>query len=357
MTKKNMTRDSSPHSIAIFHPQTEMRSWLKQMIAKHEKLMLLWQADTTDEMIMKTEQQTVDVLLLDAAQAKINVQSILSLSKDCLILLISNKSNQTGDIFNALGAGAKDVVSLSEEVGDSKNEIIIKDKLQLVLSLLKTSNTRNDTRNYAISGVKSVIKSDASSKSKTLREINLVIIGSSTGGPEALSQLLAPLSKEINAAIIIIQHLDGLFINEFVSWLTQHSDLPVSIAEQGKQAEIGHIYVAHPNAHLIMDTDHQFSYVDKPGKHTYQPSINEFFSSIHKNWTSPGCAVLLTGMGKDGAKGLKKLQESGWITYAQEKKSCAVYGMPKAALEMGAVEKTHSLKKISSAISEFYENN
>jgi len=336
MHNKTKKKHLDSHALAIYHPQAEIRSWLVRLISASSQFVLLWQSETAEELYEKIEQQPVDVLLLDAGDARQNVQSVLSYSKECIILLISNKANQTGEIFNGLGAGATDVASLSAPLDEPKNEVLIKNKLQLIISLLRTKpKTKPDKQ----------ISTD----------INLVVIGSSTGGPEALRQLLGTLSSGLHAAIIIVQHLDNLFINEFVSWLSQHCKLPVTIAEQDKQPQVGHIYVAHPKAHLVIDKNHQFDYVEKPGQHAYQPSINVFFSSVNKYWTTPGCAVLLTGMGKDGAKGLKKLLESGWRTYAQEKKSCAVYGMPKAALEMGAVEKNQSLKKITEAICETYE--
>ena len=183
----------------------------------------------------------------------------------------------------------------------------------------------------------------------------IIAIGSSTGGPDALAKILSCLPKSLNAVIVIIQHVDKDFSSPLAHWLDTQTPLQVKLASEGRVPKTGTVYVAETNNHLIINQHYRFSYISKPVNILYHPSIDIFFKSIalylSENNTIPaGMAVLLTGMGKDGAKGMFKLRHAGWHTIAQDKTSSAVYGMPKTAIRLKAASEILHLEKIAPAI-------
>jgi len=167
----------------------------------------------------------------------------------------------------------------------------------------------------------------------------LIAIGASTGGPKTLATVLAPLPRSLKAAVVVVQHIDAQFAPGLVSWLDSQVALPVRAAVAGQAPQAGAVLIAVSNDHLVLRADGRFAYQAEPVEEPYRPSVDAFFASLVKHWREPGVAVLLTGMGRDGGKGMLALRRSGWHTIAQDEASCAVYGMPKAAVELGgAVE-------------------
>jgi two-component system response regulator WspF len=177
--------------------------------------------------------------------------------------------------------------------------------------------------------------------------MELVAIGSSTGGPKALATILSKLPSNLNAAIVIVQHVDGHFSSGFADWLNQQIPLPVRLAVPGDYLQKGTVLVAGTNDHLYLNPDLTLCYTKNPIDYPYRPSVNVFFNSLAQHWKKKGTGILLTGMGKDGAEGLNALRLQGWHTIAQNQESCIVYGMPKAAVELNAAVQVLSLENIS----------
>ncbi|QTA83952.1 Methylesterase domain-containing protein, CheB-like [Desulfonema limicola] len=184
----------------------------------------------------------------------------------------------------------------------------------------------------------------------------MIAIGSSTGGPDALAKILSCLPESLNAVIVIIQHVDEDFSSALASWLDSQTPLKVKLAGEGAVPQKGTVYVAGTNSHLIINKNLRFSYISGLSNILYHPSIDIFFKSIALNICQSkqnhpgGMAVLLTGMGRDGAKGMLQLRNAGWHTIAQDKTSSAVYGMPKAAAELKAASEILHIDKIAPAI-------
>jgi two-component system response regulator WspF len=180
----------------------------------------------------------------------------------------------------------------------------------------------------------------------------MIAIGSSTGGPKALAHILSNMPKDLKASIVIVQHVDFLFANGLASWLNDQTPLDVKVIKEGMYPEQGVVYLAETNDHLLMDKDHTFYYSAEPINYHYRPSVNVFFKSLKEHWSQRGLAILLTGMGDDGALGMLELKNEGWITIAQDKESSTVYGMPKQAAKLGAAKEVLSLQQIPKRILE-----
>jgi chemotaxis response regulator CheB len=164
----------------------------------------------------------------------------------------------------------------------------------------------------------------------------LVAIGASAGGPAALAIVLKALPRDFSAAIVIIQHVDSQFASGMADWLGQQSALPVRVAEEGDHPVAGSVLIACTQDHLKLHAAGRLVYTPDPVEYVYRPSVDVFFQSVSKQWRGGVIGVLLTGMGRDGALGLKALRDKGHHTIAQDEASSVVYGMPKEAAKLEA---------------------
>jgi two-component system response regulator WspF len=164
----------------------------------------------------------------------------------------------------------------------------------------------------------------------------LVAIGASAGGPAALAVILRALPTDFPAALVIVQHIDSMFADGMASWLQQQSAWRVRIAQDGDQPQSGLVLMAGTDCHLLFKNRDSLGYVPKSPGDVYHPSIDVFFNSVVRQWCGQAVGVLLTGMGRDGALGLKAMRDRKYHTIAQDQQSSSVYGMPKAAAELGA---------------------
>lgn len=178
----------------------------------------------------------------------------------------------------------------------------------------------------------------------------LVVFGSSAGGPAALAEIFRQIGSDFPAAIVIVQHIDAEFTPALVEWLSSQTKMPVRMARQGDRPRRGMALVAGTNDHIIVRPDGTLSYTPEPRGLVYRPSVDVFFESVARHWHGDVVGVLLTGMGRDGATGLKALRTSGARTLAQDRETSIVYGMPKAAAEAGAVDEILPLSEIPQAI-------
>ncbi|CAH1658504.1 Protein-glutamate methylesterase/protein-glutamine glutaminase [Hyphomicrobiales bacterium] len=175
----------------------------------------------------------------------------------------------------------------------------------------------------------------------------LVAIGASAGGPAAVATLLAGLNRGFPAAIVLVQHLDAQFVPGFASWLEQQSGLPARPAREGDQPVPGSVLIAASGDHLVFTSPDVLGYRAEPRDYVYRPSVDVFFESAAREWRGKTIGVLLTGMGRDGAQGLKLLRDKHHLTIAQDQATSAVYGMPKAAAAIGAATEILPLTAIA----------
>ncbi len=166
----------------------------------------------------------------------------------------------------------------------------------------------------------------------------LVLLGASTGGPRVLAEILNQLPRDLAAPILIAQHIDEGYVAGLAKWLADQTTLPVDIALSGVEPRAGRVYLAASQQHLAIRSDRRLQYVSEPSGSWYHPSVDVLFSTAARHWPTPGIAALLTGMGRDGASGLADLRRAGWTTIAQDQATSVVWGMPKAAAELGAAE-------------------
>lgn len=280
---------------------------------------IVWIAQTKEETIRKVKFNRPDLILV-AIECRDVIDVIMKESPTAILLIVETLENQGELIYQTMNKGALDVAVVSSK-GDTKELSL---KMQMLHFLIKSGSKFRKKERSIIHDL------------QTTQYPPLVVIGASTGGPAAIAKLLKSLPDECPFATVIVQHVDATFTLGLAEWLAEQSELPCAVAKAGARPEKGKILLASTNDHLVISSENQFHYTPYPLENTYRPSIDVFFDSVSRNWPQPGVAVLLTGMGSDGALGLKKLSDNGWYTIVEHEESCAVYGMPKAAIKAGA---------------------
>jgi two-component system response regulator WspF len=179
---------------------------------------------------------------------------------------------------------------------------------------------------------------------------HLIAIGASAGGPAALAKILAAFPKDLAAAVVVVQHVDEQFALSMAQWLGEQSALPVRVAREGDRPAPGAVLLAGSRDHLALKAADRLGYTGEPSDYAYRPSVDVFFHSVCRAWPGTALGVLLTGMGRDGARGLKAMRDKGCHTIAQDQATSAVYGMPKAAAALGAAVEILPLEAIAPAL-------
>ncbi len=165
----------------------------------------------------------------------------------------------------------------------------------------------------------------------------ILAIGASTGGPSAIRTLLNALPRPLPLAVLIVQHIDADYAQGFSDWLGSECQLPTHLTVGPATPRIGHVHIAPPGLHLGLSACGQLILQPGDARDAHIPGVEPLFQSLSQHGKA-GIAVLLTGMGSDGAHGLRSLRERGWQTYAQDAQSAVVHGMPGAAIACGAAQ-------------------
>ena len=180
--------------------------------------------------------------------------------------------------------------------------------------------------------------------------VDLVAIGASTGGPQALAHVLGVLPADFGAAVVVVQHMADGFMDDLAGWLDGLSALPVRIGSDRARLEPGTVTVAPSARNLIVRDGLRVGIETPPPAQLHIPGVDATFESVARSVGARAVGVLLTGMGRDGACGLKAMRDAGALTIGQDEESSAVWGMPAAALAAGAVQFTLPLSAIPKAL-------
>jgi two-component system chemotaxis response regulator CheB len=190
--------------------------------------------------------------------------------------------------------------------------------------------------------------------SSVTKNVKLIAIGSSTGGPAVLKTVLAGLTKDLPVPVVIVQHIAKEFVKGLADWLAIFSALPIQIPEDGEYLLPGHIYIAPDDFQMGILPGLRIRLTMSPSENGLSPSVDYLFRSVAEHYGAMSIGVLLTGMGKDGAAELKTMKDKGAITIVQDEESCVVFGMPGEAVKLGAAGHILSPEKIAQFITDFF---
>lgn len=320
---------------------------LRRVILNAPGYKIAWIAKDGAEAVKKCADDLPDLVLMDLMMPIMNgVEATCKIMREtpCAILIVTaTVTGHANKVFEAMSCGALDAVCTPVFAAGNK----IEGGSQLLTKIASISRLFQKPTKYE-SG-RSIAKLYKFSQIIP----PLVVLGASAGGPKTLAKILGQLPSDFPGAVVVVQHVDAEFTASMVEWLDRQVPLPVRLVERGCSPKAAAVLLAGGNLHLVMNSACQLTYSTEPNDSPYRPSIDAFFISIAEHWPRKALAILLTGMGKDGALGLLKLRQAGWHTIAQDQATSVVYGMPRAAAELHAASEILPLCQISEAIVNF----
>jgi two-component system response regulator WspF len=322
---------------------------LRRVIVCEQGYQVAWVARDGAEAVKQCKHDTPDLILMDLMMPVMDgaeaTRRIMSDTPCPILIVTSAVEAHSVKVFEALGSGAVDAVQTPflGENGERTGSAALKFKIEKIGCLGVQDKGPNGLRK------------DARSELSLNRDTSeyLIAIGASAGGPTALATLLGGLPKDFPAAIVIVQHVDAQFVPSMASWLNSTSAVSVQVARNGDKPQPNTALIAGTNDHLHFTNSRSLGYTPEPLDCFYRPSIDVFFQSVIRHWRGKAAGVLLTGMGRDGAKGLKAMRDAGSLTIAQDAITSVVYGMPKAAAELNAAARILPLADIANGLIKF----
>ena len=340
--------------VAIVNDMPVAIEGLKRIILTDRSHSIAWTALDADSAVRQCKLDRPDVILMDLVMpGKSGAQATAEIMKQspCAILVVTaTVAGNFNLVSEAMGYGAYDAVETPSVTGSTAGATLLLAKLVNVDRVnlrLRVASSTDPT--------KQAFTSFASSNSMNSRT-PIVAIGASTGGPAALETILSNLKPSFPAAILIAQHIGEEFALSLVQWLAERCKIRVKPVKPGDRPEPGTAHVAVTSDHLVLMRDGTLQYTRHPADNPFRPSVDALFNSLAETGCRPRVAVLLTGIGNDGAKGLLRLRQAGWYTIAQDQASSVVYGMPQAAAKLGAASRVLPLNEIATNLDHLVNN-
>lgn len=336
---------SAPLRVLIVDDSALMRRMLGDMLASDPDLDVIGYAEDPFVAREKIKQLNPDVLTLDVEMPRMHgldfLEKIMTL-RPMPVVMISSLTTEGAEVtIRALELGAVDFVAkptnLQHGLSEQRAEIVAKVKM--------AGRAR----------VRSLRRSEPTPPHEGLAgRLNgkIVAIGASTGGVEALGQVLGALPKQ-SPPILISQHMPERFVPCFANRLNAACQVTISVARDGEPVEAGHVYVAPGNIHLQLAKSAQGFCCRLRGDERVSghcPSVDVLFQSVAKHAGPNAIGLILTGMGADGARGMASMKAMGAYTIGQDEASSLVYGMPRVAFEQGAVDEQLPLSRIAARV-------
>lgn len=289
-----------------------------------------------EEAIKAVGREQPDVVTMDIHMPKLNgleaTRQIMETNPLPIVIVSGgDHNNELVTTFDAMEAGAVAVLRRPAGLGHPDHDTTARELIQTVKLMAEVKVIRRWRRHGAGESGGRSAPTPPAPRSDVVR---IVAIGASTGGPPVLQTILAALPKHFPAPIVVVQHMVAGFIQGMIDWLGQSSALPVHLARQDQHLLPGHVYIAPDDLQMkVAHRDRLVLTTDVP-ENGLRPSVACLFRSVAEVYGGEAVAVLLTGMGKDGAEQMRLLKDRGAVTIAQDKESSVVHGMPGAAIQL-----------------------
>jgi two-component system chemotaxis response regulator CheB len=323
---------------------------LSYILSSDPAINVIGVAKTGKEAITMTARLKPDILTMDVNMPEMDgfeaTRRIME-STPVPIIIVSSSYNpsETAKAFQAIEAGALAILGKPVGIGHPLYE---KQSRELINTIKALSSVKVVTRKPRIVPAKKVIAK--AEKEIARQEIRVIAIGASTGGPPVLQTILKGLPKDFPVPITIVQHITQGFTTGFASWLSDTTGFIVRVPEDGEKCLPGTVYVAPDNVHMVVDNGGRILLNNDPPDNLLKPSVAHLFISVANVFREKAVGVLLTGMGKDGASGLKMMRDMGAVTIAQNEESSVVFGMNGEAVRLGAARYVLSPEAISGSL-------
>lgn len=333
--------DDSPVALTI----------LKKMLAVSPEIQVVGTARNGQEALELLPRVQPDVICTDFHMPEMDGleltrQVMERFPRPILVVSVSVQEDDTHNIFQLLEAGAIDIFpkprgGLAPDAQGPAAELIR--KIKILSGVVPFTKHRTAAQRMA--------SSQRQSPATGVSPLRIVAIGASTGGPQALQTILTPLPRNFPVPILCVQHISEGFLHGLVDWLAAQCRMTVKLAEPGERPLPGIVYFPQEGMHLEIDRIGTLRLSSTPPVDGHRPSVTVTFNAVAQYYGTTAIGLLLTGMGGDGAEGLRAICQAGGVTIAQDEESSVVFGMPKQAIALGAARHILPVHKISPMLS------
>ena len=355
MTDKAQAQENNkspnPLRVMVVDDSAFMRFAITQQLNEDPELTVIGTASNGNEALQLIPQLQPDVITLDVEMPHLDglstLREIMKKFPRPVIMFSSLTKEGAAETIQALMLGAVDFIAKPDNRLDIRSEmkdIAVKIK-QAGKAKVKLATSRRRPAEADPKGAGSDKRVSIYRKSTPV-----VLIGSSTGGPGALNEIIPALSATLSSPVVIVQHMPSGFTRSLAERLNQISPLKVKEAEPGDKLMVGQILLAPGGFHMLFDENEQVVLNQKPTVHGVRPSVDVTLNSLSQRFGRNIIAVILTGMGSDGALGSSILHGAGGHVIAEDESTCVVWGMPRSVVEAGAADEVLPRSKIARAI-------
>lgn len=322
--------------VLVVDDSATVREYLAYLLGEDPALEVIGTAHDGLEAVERAERLKPDVIVMDVHMPRMNgfeaTRRIMErVPMPIVIVSASTSREEVALTFEALKAGAVTVVDKPGGPDHPKHAESARRLVETVKLMAEVKVVRRwPRRERPVPPSPPVAKLD--------RTIRLIAMGASTGGPQVVAEILSRLPGDLAAPILVVQHIAPGFTEGLGEWLGQETRLTVKLAEPGESLRAGTVYLARDGFQMGVTKDGRIRLTKEPAEDGFCPSASYLFQSVAETYGRSAIGILLTGMGRDGATGLKQLREAGGLTVAQDERSSVIFGMPGEAVRLGAAE-------------------
>ena len=337
--------------VLIVDDSAFMRNTLSSMISSDPGIEVIGIARDGMEAIDKVAALKPDIVTMDIEMPRMNgldaLKKIMEKNPVPVLMLSSLTTDGAKATLDALDIGAVDFIP--KNLSDlSINIVRIK---EILIDKIKKIASNRSFRRRIYRPVKLLAMPQKNQRYASSRRVGIVAIGSSTGGPKALQNIITCIPANFPVPILIAQHMPASFTGPFAERLNQLSPLLVKEAEDGEVIKKGTVYIAPGGGHMSVlrkkISETSIKLIKDEGQYIYKPSIDLMMQSVVNNFSGSVLGIILTGLGNDGEGGMKEIKNKGGKTIAESEETCIVYGMPRAVVEAGIADKIIPLHEIA----------
>jgi two-component system chemotaxis response regulator CheB len=337
---------SKPLRLAVVDDSAFVRKAIERMLGGEAQIEVVGTAASGEELLANLDRWAPDVITLDLSMPGIGglvtLDRVMALRPTAVVILSTHAGRGAPQTIEALHRGAADFIDKQQysllDFSSLRDVLLAK-----VLAVAGEGSARNAWR-----------AAPPAALSEPSGQYDLLLVGASTGGPPAIEQVLTDLRGDCPVPVLVVQHMPQGFTRAFAERLNNHLPLEVREADIDMPVLPGRVYIAPGGRHLRVarSGDQLCCVLSAQPEVTHRPSVDELFCSAHEVLGARNLAVLLTGMGRDGAEGMRRLAQAGAFTVAQDEASSVVFGMPGAAVALQAAREVLPLSRIGGRVRE-----
>lgn len=340
---------STPIRVVVVDDSPLARKVLRELLSEDPDILVVGEAHDGTLAVSVVEQLRPDIVTMDLRMPGTDglaaAAEIMRRAPTPVLLVTSSDFHQRQhDIFDSFRFGVVDVLAkpaLTPDGAHSPAARSLVDKVKLLSRIRVTASGREPMARQAVAPGTNVL---AALKRRA------VGIGASTGGPRALPEVLSRLPVDFPAPVLVAQHMSEPFVAAFAEWLASESALPVSVAREGDIPRAGQVLVAPGGHNLVIDRSGAARLDTTLAPLSIRPSVDMLFESLANAYGAGAVGVVLTGIGRDGTEGLRRIKRAGGASLVQDAASCVVNGMPGSAVAEGVVDAVVELKELGAML-------